>query len=178
MTYHCIFLVPCMHASYKTSSEMLNTEFISKGQEIWETNGKLELVPWKLEHNIREMEEHLAKLTSLFEDMTVHPRGLSPLPHQQVLRPSVQTTSYPPHGTDRPNLRQPGPTAPPAFRTISRPTDQPSSSRVKPSGQKINKDKPRWDPIPTTYIELFPKLVKSGHIKPIQLVPLRPPFPR
>ena len=36
-----------MHASYKTSSEMLNAEFISKGKEIWETNGKLELVSWR-----------------------------------------------------------------------------------------------------------------------------------
>ena len=47
MTHHSSFLVSCMHASYKTSSEMLNAEFIFKGQEIWETNGKLELVPWR-----------------------------------------------------------------------------------------------------------------------------------
>ena len=87
----------------------------------------------KLEHNLREMEEHLAKLTSLFKDMTVHPRGPSPLPHQQVLRPSMQTTSYPPHGTDRPNLRQPRPTAPPIFVATSRHADQQSGSGGKPN---------------------------------------------
>ena len=47
MTYHSIFLVSCMHTSYETSSEIFNAEFISKGQEIWEINGKLELVPWR-----------------------------------------------------------------------------------------------------------------------------------
>ena len=93
----------------------------------------------KLEHNLREMEEQLAKLTSLFEDMIVHPRGPSSLPYQQVPRPSVQTTSYPPHGTDRPNLRQPRPTAPPIFVTTSRHADQPNGSRGKPSGQKVGR---------------------------------------
>ena len=44
--------------------------------------------------------------------------------------------------------------------------------------QKIDKDKPRWDSIPISYTELFPKLVQIGHIEPVQLAPLRPPFPR
>ena len=120
----------------------------------------------------------MARLTSLFEDMAVRPRGPSPSPNQQVPRPFVPTTSYLPRRTDRPNLRQPRPTAPPAFRTTSRPVDLPSASRGKTNGQKFEKDKPRWDPIPITYTELFPKLVKMGHIKPVQLAPLRPPFPR
>ena len=42
----------------------------------------------------------------------------------------------------------------------------------------MEKDKPRWDPIPITYTELFPKLVRSGHIELIQFAPLRLPFPR
>ena len=110
----------------------------------WEARlSAMENTQEKLEDNLREMEEQLAKLTSLFKDMIVHPRGPSPLPYQQVPRPSVQTTSYPPHGTDRPNLRQPRPIAPPAFRTTPRPTDLPSASRGKPNGQKIEKDKPR-----------------------------------
>ena len=58
-------------------------------------------------HDIREVKEHLARLTSLFDDyirtQAVHPRG--PSPNQQVFRPFVQTTSYLPRGTDRPNLR-------------------------------------------------------------------------
>ena len=127
---------------------------------------------------IKEMNEQLAGLTNLFENMTVHPRSPALLPNQQVPRPFVQKMSHLPRGTDRPNLRQPMPTDPPAFRTASRPTNQPSSSRDKPNGQKIDKNKPQWDPIPVTYTELFPKLVKSGHIEPFQLVPLRPPFPR
>ena len=133
-------------------------------------------------HDIREMKEQLARLTSLFKDHikaeAVHPRGQSPSPNQQVPRPFVPTTSYLPCRTDRPNLRQPRPTAPPAFRATSRPTDLPTTSRGKPNGQKLEKDKPRWDSIPITYTELFPKLVQSGHIKPAQFAPLRPPFPR
>ena len=70
------------------------------------------------------------------------------------------------------------PTAPFAFVTTSRPADQPSSSRGKPSRQKIDKDKPRWDPIPISYTELFPKLVEIGHIELVHLASLRPPFPR
>ena len=131
-----------------------------------------------MENNIREMEGQFARLTSLFEDMAVRPRGPSPSPNQQVPRPFVPTASYLPHRTDRPNLQQPRPTAPLAFRTTSPPTDLPGTSRSKSNGQKFEKDKPRWDPIPITYTELFPKLVRMGHIKPVQLPPLTPPFPR
>ena len=133
-------------------------------------------------HDIREMKEQLARLTSLFKDHirseAMHPRGPSPLPPQWIPRSFVQTTGYLPRKTDRSDLRQPRPTASHAFRTTPRPTDLPSSSRGKPNGQKFEKDKPRWDPIPVTYTELFPKLMKLGHIKPLQLAPLRPPFPR
>ena len=149
-----------MHASYKTSSEMLNTEFISKRlrnmEDQWEAQiSAIKNIQEEFGHDIREIKEQLARLTSLFEDHikieAVHPRGLSPLPNQQVLRPFVQTTSYLPHRTDRPNLRQPRPTAPPAVRTTSRPTDLPSVSRGKSNGQKMEKDKSRWDPIPITW---------------------------
>ena len=108
----------------------------------------------------------------------MHPRDPSPLSNQQVPRPFFQTTSYLSHRTDRPNLRQPTPIAPPVFIAKSRPADQPNGSRGKPSGRKIDKDKPRWDPIPITYTELFPKLVEIDQIEPVQLAPLRPPFPR
>ena len=51
----------------------------------WEARlSVMENIQEKFEHNIREMEEQLARLTSLFEDMAVHPRGPSPLAHQQV----------------------------------------------------------------------------------------------
>ena len=51
----------------------------------WEARvSAMENTQKKLEHNIREMEGQLARLTSLFKDMAVHPRGSSPLPNQQV----------------------------------------------------------------------------------------------
>ena len=132
-------------------------------------------------HDIREMREQLVRLTNFFEDHiqneAVHPRGPSPFPNRQVPRPFVQTTSYLPCETNHPNLQQPMPIAPPTFRTISRPVDRPNSSKGKPNEQKIDKNKPLWDPIPITYTKLFPKLVEIGHIEPFQLAPLKPPFP-
>ena len=119
----------------------------------------IENIQEECRHDIREVKEHLARLTSLFEDhiktQTVHPQGPSPLPHQWVPKSFIPTTSYLPRRTDRPNLRQPGPTAPPAFKTTSRPTDLPSASRGKPNGQKMEKDKPRWDPIPSLTLSCF-----------------------
>ena len=38
---------------------------------------------------IKEMKEQLTGLTNLFEDMTVHPRGPTPLSNQQVPRPFI-----------------------------------------------------------------------------------------
>ena len=150
-------------------------------REQWEAQiSAIKNIQEEFGQDIREIKERLARLTSLFENHikieAVHPRGLSPLPNQQVPRPFVQTTSYLPRETNRPNLRQPIPTAPPAFIETSRPADQPSGSRGKHCRQKIDKDKPRWDPIPITYTELFLKLVEIGHIKLIQLAPFRPPF--
>ena len=124
------------------------------------------------------MEEQLTRLTSLFEDMTVHPRGPSPLAHQQVPRPFAQTTSYLPRRTDRPNLRQPRPITPPVFVAASRHANQPSGSRGQPSRWKIDRDNLRWDPIPITYAELLPKLIDNGSIVPIQGRPRKPPFPK
>ena len=144
ITCHFIFLVSCIHASYKTSSEMLNVEFIFKrlrnmGHQ-WEA--QLSAMENVQEKFIQEMEEQLTRLTNLFEDMAVHPRGPSPSPNQQVPRPFVQTTSYLPRRIDCPNLRQPTPTAPSAFMTTSRPANQPSSSKSKPNRQEIDKNKP------------------------------------
>ena len=149
----------------------------------WEARiSAIENIQEEFRHDIWEIKKQLAKLTSLLKDHirteVVHPRGLPPLPNRQVPRPFVQTTSYLSRRTDHANLRQPKPIAPPAFRTTSRPVDLPSASRGKPNGQKIEKDKPRWDLIPITYTELFLKLVKMGHIEPVQLTPLKPLFSR
>ena len=138
----------------------------------------MENIQEKFGHNIREMEEQLAKLTNLFEHMAVHSRGPSSLPHQQVPKSFVQKMSHPPREARRPNLRQPIPIALLAFVVTSRPADQPSDSRGKPSRRKIDKDKSRWDPIPITYAELLPKLIDNGSIVPIQGRPRKPPFPK
>ena len=152
----------------------------------WESRiSAVENTQEEFEHDIREVKEHLARLTSLFEDyiktQAVLPRGPSPVPTQYASHPSprpfIPTTNHLLHGIGHPDLRQPMPTTPPAFLAISRPVDQPNDSRGKPSRQKIDKDKPRWDSIPITYTELFPKLVEIGHIEPIHLAPLRPHFP-
>ena len=113
----------------------------------WETRiGAIENIQEEFGHNIREIKERLAKLITLLEDHirteVVHLRGPSPLLNRQVPRQFIQTTSYLPCETDRPSLRQLTPTTPPAFRATSRIVDQSSGSKGKPSGQKINKDKP------------------------------------
>ena len=127
---------------------------------------------------IQEMRGQLARLTSLFEDMTVHPQGPSPSPNQRVSRPFVQTTSHLTRETYRPNLRQSIPTAPPVFIATSRHADQSSGSRGQPSRRKIDRDNLQWDPIPITYAELLPMLIDNGSIVPIQGKPRKPPFPK
>ena len=85
-------------------------------EDQWEARlSVMENIQEKFEHNNRKMEEQLARLTSLLEDMAVHLRSPSPLPNQQVPRPFVQITSHLSRKTDRPNLWQPMPTASPAF---------------------------------------------------------------
>ena len=76
----------------------------------WEAQIRaIENIQEEFGHDIREIKERLAKLTNLFEEHiqaeAVHPRGPSPSPNQQVLRPFVQTTSHLPRKTDHPNLR-------------------------------------------------------------------------
>ena len=125
---------------------------------------------------IQEMKEQLARLTNLFEDMAVHPRGLSPSSNQQGPRPFVQTTSHLTRETPHPNLRQSVPIVSPTFGTTF---NQPSSSRGKLNGQKVaSRRKDQWDLIPVTYAELLPKLIDCGHVKPTQARPRNPPFPK
>ena len=117
-------------------------------RDQWEARiSAIENIQEEFGHDNREMKEQLARLTSLFKDHikaeAMHSRDQSPSPNRQVPRPFVLTMSYLPRRTDRPNLRQPRPTAPSTFRTTSRSTDLPNASRGKPNGQKLEKDKPR-----------------------------------
>ena len=85
-------------------------------RDQWEARiSVIENIQEEFGHDIREIKERLVRLTNYFENhiktKAVHSRGPSPFPNQQVPRPFVQTTSYLPRGTDRPNLRQPKPTA-------------------------------------------------------------------
>ena len=70
------------------------------------------------------------------------------------------------------------PTALHAFFATSRPVDQPSSSKGKPSQQKTGKDETQWDLIPITYTELLPKLIDNGFFELVYLAPLKRPFPK
>ena len=73
-----------MHTSYKTSSEILNAKFISKGQEIWEINWKLESehVQEEFGYEIQEIKKELFRLAKLIEPRTeakvVHPQEFPP----------------------------------------------------------------------------------------------------
>ena len=85
----------------------------------WEARiSAMERIQEEFVHDIREMREQLVRLIKLFKDHLqtkgVHPRGPSPSSNRQVPRLFVQTTSYLPCETDRHNLLQPMPTAPPA----------------------------------------------------------------
>ena len=125
----------------------------------------IENIQEEFRYDIREVKEYLARLTSLFEDyiktQAVLPRGPSPVPTQYAScpspRPFIPTMNHLSHGIGHLDLQQLMPTAPPAFVATSRPANQPSGSRGKPNGQRIDKDKPRWDPIPIpiTYTELL-----------------------
>ena len=53
------------------------------------------------------------------------------------------------------------PNAPPIFMVAPRPINRPSGSKGKPSENKIDVDKARWDPIFITYTKLFPKLMEA-----------------
>ena len=82
-------------------------------------------------HDIREVKEHLARLTNLFEDyiktQAVLPRSPSPVPTQYASRPSprpfIPTTNHLLHGIGHPDLRQPMPIALLAFVITSRPAN-------------------------------------------------------
>ena len=72
MTYHSIFLAPCMHASYETPSEMLNAKIISKGQEnmgdLLEARiNAIEQIQENFGHEIQEIKKELARLAKLVE---------------------------------------------------------------------------------------------------------------
>ena len=129
----------CMHHTKHQVKNLMPNLFpkVKKyGRPMGSSNWCHRKIQEEFGHDIRKIKEQLARLKSLLEDMAVRPRGPSPSPNQQVPRPFVQTMSHLPRGTDRPNLRQSMHTAPPSFVTMSRPINQPSSSRGKPSGQK------------------------------------------
>ena len=105
-----------MHVSYKTSSEILNAKFISKGQEIWEINWKLESehVQEEFGYEIQEIKKELFRLAKLIEPRTeakvVHPQEFLPSLTQSFrrfgqhpnARPSIPIAS---NEDCRPNLR-------------------------------------------------------------------------
>ena len=97
------------------------------GDQLEARISAVEDIQEEFRHDIRDIKEQLAKLTSLFEDyiktQAVLPRGPSPVPTQYASRPSprpfIPTTNHLPHGIGCPDLWQPMPTAPPAFVATS-----------------------------------------------------------
>ena len=57
---------------------------------------------------------------------------------------------------------------------------------AQPAGQQGNnargarpqQERPKFDPIPMTYTELYPKLVQLGSLVPMDIPPMQPPYPR
>ena len=58
-----------------------------------------------------------------------------------------------------------------------------TSQPMRQSGNNVRGARPQQkrfksDPIPLTYIELYPKLVQGGLLSPVDIPPLQPPYPR
>ena len=89
-TYHFIHFVSCMHASYAHQDIKWNTLSqicflgISMGDRLEARISVIENIQEEFGHDIRKVKEHLARLTSLFEDyiktQAVLPWGPSPVP--------------------------------------------------------------------------------------------------
>ena len=81
-------------------------------------------------------------------------------------------------GNYQPNIR---PVA--RFPALSSPT---YGGIFQPSGQQENnargvrpqQERPKFNPIPMTYIELYPKLVQLNSLVLMDIPPMQPPYPR
>ena len=63
---------------------------------------------------------------------------------------------------------------PPVQVVISQPMGQLNNSR----GGRPQQEKFKPDLLPMTYTKLYPKLVQSGLLSPVDIPPLQPPYPR
>ena len=63
---------------------------------------------------------------------------------------------------------------PPVQAVTSQPMGQVNNNR----GARPQQEKFKPNPIPMTYIELYPKLVQGGLLSPVDIPPLQPPYPR
>ena len=45
-------------------------------------------------------------------------------------------------------------------------------------GARPQQERPKFDPIPMTYTELYPKLVQLGSLVPMDIPPMQPPYPK
>ena len=52
-------------------------------------------------------------------------------------------------------------------------------NNVGNSGEaRPQRGRPQFDLIPMTYTELYPKLIQCGLLEPVNILPIRPPYPR
>ena len=45
-------------------------------------------------------------------------------------------------------------------------------------GARPQQERPKFDPIPMTYTELYPKLIQLGSLVPMDIPPMQPPYPK
>ncbi|XP_022728769.1 uncharacterized protein LOC111284341 [Durio zibethinus] len=64
----------------------------------------------------------------------------------------------------------------PPARPFTRPTYPNSNQRN--SQNNNNRERPHFNPIPMTYIDLYPRLVEKHLLAPVIIEPLKPPFPK
>ena len=80
-----------------------------------------------------------------------------------------------------PYVYQPSkPVAPPTSVMNTAYTTQPQQSNQfgNRNDNRASRPKLQFDPIPCTYIELFPQLVAKDMVTPVQIPPLQPPYPK
>ena len=159
-------------------------------RDQWEARiNAIENIQEKFGHEIREIKKEFSRLARLVEPRTkakvMHPQEFSPsltqpFPHfgqHPNPRPSIPIAS---NKACRPNLRHSldTPKTVPVHTKASLSSNQSSSLEHHLKGSKAGTDRIRWDPISSSYVKLFSKLMESRLITSIHMSPLKPSFPR
>ena len=87
------------------------------------------------------------------------------------------------HPVQYPYQSYPSANAQPSFRPqtpmpTTQPATQPNKQEINLKGAWPKRERTLIDPIPITYTELYPQLIKGQLIAPIYVEPLKPPYPK